>query len=981
MRECPAADIETKAVRMLRNRALRNDILKAIGIKEREDSREDYDSCTEDDTSETAPSTANVSLNISTDISLSPSGCSKPTTADSDTCRNSIESILRFETACDSNLQLRNEERIESSLDTTFQDSRTKRESRNSEYNIQEQGDLTSKSQGRLSANCTFSEHTHIDGPSVSTHRTRWTIMNPLESGLIILENSKCDINSQMTHNEKNIGSTDVKLYPGTSKSIQCDSHSLSWTEKTNCPGLSYVSEDGGYWYDSQPTGQQHFNIQVSGGGDANVLIHQARLRTKTAMVREPKHKDTNKDFEPEIQSNKITNCGVEVMNTEQFNFNFMQVEQKKTIEAIKELGKDMETIKEVKRDTEIIEKLSATCLEKETFPDVLSYSTSCLDEDEENSVFGDNANLLEVTSLKYSHAKTDGTEDEDKIYRENKHIRFDIDIDENETAQANNEEEMIGFNDYKMSSISGSLQSLLLQDVDEGKGSDETLTEDIGDIDNSSSLGLETNVLNVCSSPPAEGPSYSEETPFPSKGKELPRTPVPLNENTLPLKSTPEDGTPQQAGALSQRKPKGKKSIENKTAVTGKKKPVVEDRKFQKQTQKKVDDEELLKQTSLVSDANNTAKWAGCQWRRDLEYAAKGGTCPWAEKFEHTVKNMKPFPSNEIADAEMKKTLEDLYGKAWKEKEEAMLIVIRLAKHHPEIVLDNASKIIVAVCNEIKNFRQSVAGKAILTSGYLYSIMGKHIENKLRMVVAVLLAKSGNRTLAAYFRLVIQSLFKIVKYTAPQKCAMAFINEGGKHPNKASRETAAQFLTILTSMMGPENSLTPFMASHVMKCAAMFATDSSALTRHCGKLMFTVLMKHPEFEKLKDHWLDIDTAQDLTKTLESIKTKDSLKSRLEVAAGFVTGETCTSISNTSFRSHDVCGGIAYTCCLRYPHSKRPIGIRSSELGGLSSKPPYLPSGTASLVCLVRRRAVILEPSIPKLKQRQVLNKIGYYVM
>ncbi|GBM34430.1 hypothetical protein AVEN_226846-1 [Araneus ventricosus] len=39
--------------------------------------------------------------------------------------------------------------------------------------------------------------------------------------------------------------------------------------------------------------------------------------------------------------------------------------------------------------------------------------------------------------------------------------------------------------------------------------------------------------------------------------------------------------------------------------------------------------------------------------------------------------------------------------------------------------------------------------------------------------------------------------------------------------------------------------------------------------------------------------------------------------------------------------SCNVGGGVTYTCCLRYPHMKKSIGIISGERGGHSWKPPY----------------------------------------
>ncbi|GFY25184.1 TOG array regulator of axonemal microtubules protein 1 [Trichonephila clavipes] len=114
----------------------------------------------------------------------------------------------------------------------------------------------------------------------------------------------------------------------------------------------------------------------------------------------------------------------------------------------------------------------------------------------------------------------------------------------------------------------------------------------------------------------------------------------------------------------------------------------------------------------------------------------------------------------------------------------------------------------------------------------YPYSSPIESYKHKLRLVVGVLLAKSGNRTLAAYFRLVIKSLFKIMNSTTAQKTALAFIHEGSRHPNKASRETAAQFLVLLTEQLGPVNSLASPLAGHMLKCATLFVFDCSALTR-----------------------------------------------------------------------------------------------------------------------------------------------------
>ncbi|XP_054706915.1 uncharacterized protein LOC129216723 [Uloborus diversus] len=260
----------------------------------------------------------------------------------------------------------------------------------------------------------------------------------------------------------------------------------------------------------------------------------------------------------------------------------------------------------------------------------------------------------------------------------------------------------------------------------------------------------------------------------------------------------------------------------------------------------------------------------------RDLEYASKAGTCSWAEKFEEEIKILQPYQSTEVAEIAMKKALEDLDGKNWKDIEDAMTTLIVLAMHHPELISDSGGKIVVAICAEIKSFRQSVAGKAILTAGHVYARMGKCWESKLKVIIQALLSKSGNRTSAALFRLVIISLFRIANSVSPQKAALALANEGCKHANRTAKETAAQFLFYLTEKMGPEISLTGYIASHMLRAAAIFVLDSSALTRYCGRRMFGVLMKNKEFNKLKDHYLDMNTLQNLAKTLDLIKSKNN---------------------------------------------------------------------------------------------------------
>ncbi|GBM49158.1 hypothetical protein AVEN_148082-1 [Araneus ventricosus] len=77
-------------------------------------------------------------------------------------------------------------------------------------------------------------------------------------------------------------------------------------------------------------------------------------------------------------------------------------------------------------------------------------------------------------------------------------------------------------------------------------------------------------------------------------------------------------------------------------------------------------------------------------------------------------------------------------------------------------------------------------------------------------------------------------------------------------------------------------------------------------------------------------------------------------------------GDTMAQASVTRFRSScNVCGGVAYTRCLMYPHRQKSNGFRSGERGGHSTQPPYP-------MAYCWRGAVVLEPYIPEVTQRQI---------
>ncbi|GFY25188.1 TOG array regulator of axonemal microtubules protein 1 [Trichonephila clavipes] len=155
----------------------------------------------------------------------------------------------------------------------------------------------------------------------------------------------------------------------------------------------------------------------------------------------------------------------------------------------------------------------------------------------------------------------------------------------------------------------------------------------------------------------------YSAETAMWQKGKEIPRTPVmPLKGNKALLQKNPKN-KPKPTKAPRPMKPLEKKRKVPETQKGKLNEPRSNDSK-----------EEISEQPPIGKDSDEMASVSGlpegvspgCQWRRDLEYAVKGGTCDWAQKFERNVNKMVALQNLETADAVMRKALDDLCGKAW---------------------------------------------------------------------------------------------------------------------------------------------------------------------------------------------------------------------------------------------------------------------------------------------------------------------------
>lgn len=89
-------------------------------------------------------------------------------------------------------------------------------------------------------------------------------------------------------------------------------------------------------------------------------------------------------------------------------------------------------------------------------------------------------------------------------------------------------------------------------------------------------------------------------------------------------------------------------------------------------------------------------------------------------------------------------------------------------------------------------------------------------------------------------------------------------------------RKTSAQYLAMVVEKMGPNKCLLGprDVAEHLLPAAAKFVQDSSPYTRYYGRVIFSCLYQHPQFEKLMRKFQSPPTYRTVMGILETIKRR-----------------------------------------------------------------------------------------------------------
>ncbi|XP_024864217.1 TOG array regulator of axonemal microtubules protein 1-like isoform X2 [Kryptolebias marmoratus] len=189
-----------------------------------------------------------------------------------------------------------------------------------------------------------------------------------------------------------------------------------------------------------------------------------------------------------------------------------------------------------------------------------------------------------------------------------------------------------------------------------------------------------------------------------------------------------------------------------------------------------------------------------------------------------------------------------------WEKKVEGLELLRALAQHHPDTLMDKLHEVCLALIEDIKNLRSSVACAAIDTLGSLYTHLQKDMDVQVERTGRALLLRvaqaSANIFVQQQANLALEAM---VKNCSPARMLTALLNTGLSHLSAAVRASTAQQLHLLADEMGVTAMLTAGQSftSRFLLALSKMCLDAAAAVRPHGLAVLKQLSLHKDFMKL----------------------------------------------------------------------------------------------------------------------------------
>ncbi|GJQ65527.1 hypothetical protein Trydic_g7628 [Trypoxylus dichotomus] len=229
----------------------------------------------------------------------------------------------------------------------------------------------------------------------------------------------------------------------------------------------------------------------------------------------------------------------------------------------------------------------------------------------------------------------------------------------------------------------------------------------------------------------------------------------------------------------------------------------------------------------------------------------------------------VRPFSKPKDA---LSETLNQLESPEWEITMKGLQNLIRLIKHHPNLIEQNIHAVCVGLGRHVRNLRSQVARSACLTSSEMFKTFKKALEVDVEELATPLLHRTAdtNKFLRSDAN---NTLDEMCIYLSPPKVVSVIYSKGVNHHNAIVRCAAVRLLCSMCNRLGSEKvfQLPKDTRDKILLTGANMLMEGSLETRKHAKMMLGYLSTHCQFQRAMLEAVPNQVMRHISKTLKTL--------------------------------------------------------------------------------------------------------------
>lgn len=216
---------------------------------------------------------------------------------------------------------------------------------------------------------------------------------------------------------------------------------------------------------------------------------------------------------------------------------------------------------------------------------------------------------------------------------------------------------------------------------------------------------------------------------------------------------------------------------------------------------------------------------------------------------------------------------LEQLGSSNWEDVMEGLTTLVRLIRHHNDVVDANIYAVVVSLSKHVRNLRSQVSRAACSAASELFLTNPKGLEAEAEELVQSLLNRTAdtNKFIRADAFHALETMCDMMQ---PIKVVMMLTFRGATHQHGAVRCSTAKLLNHLIFRIGCDKiySLQKDIRDRLILTAANLLMEGSLETRNHTKEIFRQLSMHSYYQRVLLEVIPPNTYRNIEKSLKSIR-------------------------------------------------------------------------------------------------------------